>query len=247
MIAILAALHSELADLMPGVKVGAISRQGGCAIVQGSFSGKELLLVETGVGRQGAEAAASYVADTYKLRCMVSVGFAGGLEPSVKVGDILVYDAVYRANGHTGPDGGLFCHKDLVQLAAQTSAANGARVLRLSGVTVPAIVCDTAGKARLAATLPVQAADMESYWIAQVACHRSIPFLTVRVVSDAAGDTLPSLERLKQPGGDWSWQRALPYLAGHPAELARLFSLLGNVRLARRSLTCYLQSFIPQL
>lgn len=251
MIAILAALHSEFADLMSDIKVVARFTQGGCAIVQGSYLGKELLLAETGVGRHGAEMAASYATSSYKLQCMVSVGFAGGLEPSVKVGDIVVYNAVYRANGHTETDAGgpLYspCHSDLVHLAAQTAAANGFRVIQGNGITVPAIVADACDKARLAAIFPVQAADMESYWIAQTASQHGIPFVTVRAVSDAAGDILPRLERMGQSGGSWRWQRALPYLASHPAELARLFSLVANVRRARRSLTCYMKNFIPQI
>lgn len=55
----------------------------------------EIILVNTGMGREKAERAASVVAGIYpSLSCMISAGIAGGIAPFVKKGDIVYSNRV---------------------------------------------------------------------------------------------------------------------------------------------------------
>jgi adenosylhomocysteine nucleosidase len=69
------------------------------------------------------------------------------------------------------------------------AATKGLHVGRL--LTVDSIVRKPAERRRLAAEHAAIACDMESYAVADLCRQRGVPFLAIRVISDAVDDVLP--------------------------------------------------------
>jgi hopanoid-associated phosphorylase len=124
---------------------------------------------------------------TAKLRLTISFGICGGLDPSLRSGDIIV-------GTHVVADGASVTTDEHVarELVARLKAA-GERV-RLGVVAgVDAPVLTRAAKAELHKATNAASVDMESQIAARFAADRKAPFAILRVVSDPAGRDLPPI------------------------------------------------------
>lgn len=243
MIALLGALEQEIAWLRGHLLIGKAVREPGCDICEGEYQGRGVLLVRTGIGGRRAEAAARLACQRYSLRALVSFGFAGALSPELEVGDVVICRRLWR--GGSGPADApeaLDSDPGLVSLATETGP-------RLVGetVTVGRVVERRAERDRLAQTYGAQVVEMESYWVARAAAEGGVPFLAVRIVSDAVTQELPQFSRFLDPGGRLVWRRALWYLAPRPAQLWRLLRLRHNTSPAARGLGLFMERLLARL
>jgi len=90
--------------------------------------------------------------------------------------------------------------------------------------------------------------DMESYWIARLAAAHGVPFMALRVISDALHDPLPPFEQFLDADGTLHMRSLATYLLRNPRNNLRL--LLKTARhsgQAQRALTMgVLRLFIPR-
>src|ERR1044072_898606 len=63
---------------------------GGFAFWRGEIAGREAVFVESGAGKVNAGVAAALLLDRYGCRALLMCGVAGGLDPALGVGDIIV-------------------------------------------------------------------------------------------------------------------------------------------------------------
>lgn len=63
---------------------------GGFAFWRGEIAGREAVFVESGAGKVNAGVAAALLVDRYDCRALLMCGVAGGLDPALGVGDIVV-------------------------------------------------------------------------------------------------------------------------------------------------------------
>lgn len=107
---------------------------------------------------------------------LMSFGIAGGLSRRLRVGSVVVADEIVTDSG-TYP---------AVSTAAGPAKAHKGRIYGGSEV-----VATTEEKRRLRQQFDAIAVDNESGPVARVAYEAGIPFVAVRVISDAVGDHLP--------------------------------------------------------
>jgi len=201
-VAIVAALEREVRPLVKEWQVSEKELEGRRYRF---FEKDDLVLVCGGIGPEAARRAAEAVIALYAPSVIYSVGFAGAVDPGLKVADILRPLRVVNAS-----DG------------SSVTLDRGQGVLVSFGS-----VASTAQKARLRDSFAAQAVDMEASAVARAAEARGVGFELVKVISDEFNFDFPSMERfVDRDGGflegSFAWFVALrPWLWPRVAKLAR--------------------------
>lgn len=120
------------------------------------------------------------------VRAVISFGVAGGLDPALEPGDLIIADKV-TAEMSFDADPRLVAHY------AKALAGLKARVGTLAGSDEA--VTSPRAKRELYASGQALAVDMESHLAAAFAAKRNVPFVAIRAVCDPAGRTLPAFVR----------------------------------------------------
>ena len=174
-----------------------------------------------GGGAEGAAAAATRLI-ARGARCLLSFGLAGGLDPAMPPGSLIVPDVVLSHDGHwpTHPP-----------LAAELGRVGGAV---FSGDSV---VATASAKRALFQRTGAACVDLESGAVAGQAARHAIPFAVLRAICDPAHRSLPqaALEALDTNGRIGPWRVVRAALA-NPAELRSLIALGSEAVRARRAL-----------
>lgn len=89
-IAIVGAIHEELASLLAQLVNRRKLLRGGREFWLGSLHGRELVLVLSGLGKVAAATTASVLIERLDVQAMLFTGLAGGLGQGVRVGDVVV-------------------------------------------------------------------------------------------------------------------------------------------------------------
>ena len=162
-----------LVDRLSGVVqtqgIGFVAREGG-------LGGRRLVLFECGVGRDAAARGTRALIAGHRPHWIISAGFAGGLQPQLRPGDILMANEIVDVSGTR-------LSIDFKISPESLGTTPGLHVGRL--LTVDAIVRTFEAKQRLGAEHQALAVDMETSAVASVCRDERIRFLSVRVISDA--------------------------------------------------------------
>jgi len=165
---------------------------------------------------------------------LMSWGMAGGLDPSLPPGSLVLPDAV------SSPDGCVFpTNREWRDRLSSLLAA----AVRGTIVTTPGAVESAGEKAKLFRGTGAVAADMESAAIAKVAADRGLPFVAVRVIVDAANDELPRAVVAASTAGEINVPRLIRGLLKSPAEVVPLIRLARRYAAAKKSLTAIARVF----
>jgi adenosylhomocysteine nucleosidase len=176
-------------------------------------SGVSILI--TGIGRKNAETAVGQVLALEKPALVLTCAFAGGLNPELKIGDV-IFEAEEPA-----------LHEKLNSVGAKP-----ARFFCASRVAVTA-----AEKTELRRTTGADAVEMESEVIQKICRERGISCATVRTVSDTANEDLPlDFNQLAKPGLSLDYGKLALAIAKSPGKIPALLRLQKNCRFAARNL-----------
>ncbi|MGJ4942735.1 phosphorylase [Bradyrhizobium sp. HKCCYLS1011] len=171
------------------------------------------------------------VFDPTSIRGVISFGVAGGLDPSLKAGDIVVATEV------TAGDARWLAGLSLSEAHIARAALGRRRVVRGVLAGAEEVVVAQARKAALRRSTGAAAVDMESHIAAAYATECGLPFAALRVISDPAHRTLPSLAKdAIKPNGDIDLPLILRGVARNPRVLRGLVSTGIEFNLALRSL-----------
>ena len=169
--------------------------------------------------------------DPTSFRGVISFGVAGGLDPSLKSGDVVVATEVL--SGDTRFLAGLALNEEMIASAALKRR----RVVRGGLAGVEQVIAATACKAALHSETGAAAVDMESHIAAAYASAAGIPFAALRVISDPASRSLPALAKSAiKPNGDIDLRKVLRGLVRNPTTLRALVSTGIDFNRALRSL-----------
>lgn len=161
---------------------------------------------------------------------VISAGFAGGLQPGLPIGDLLI------GTNQSDP-----------RIVGALSLGEGWHQGPL--LTEAAIVERAEDKRRLAEHTGCLAVDLETAHMAKVCAARKIPMLSVRCISDAEGDDMPvpaDLLMSPQTGRPEPLQ-LFRHLVGNPSSVAGFNRLLKNAKIAQTRLAEGLDEILPQL
>lgn len=184
----------------------------------------------SGTGRTRATQAAEALLAA-GAKALLSWGVAGGLDPRLAAGVVVVPDVVIAA------DGRVFCVD--MEWRAQTLQRLARRVTLATGALVESAHVLTAGeeKRALGESCGAAAVDMESAAVAEVALSARVPFLAIRAILDAAHEALPScVTRALGENGGVAFTRLGVALAARPSELVRLVCTARSLRRAQAAL-----------
>jgi adenosylhomocysteine nucleosidase len=168
--------------------------------------------------------------DTSVPALLISAGFAGGLQPGLKAGDLVL------GENHSDP-----------QIVSKLSLDDRWHVGGVS--TAQAILERAEDKRRLGLETGCLAGDLETEQLAEICAERGLPMLSVRCISDALEDDLPvPADVLLNPQtGRPDPLMLFRYLISHPASVTGFNKLLKNSRMAQVQLAKGLEEILPQL
>ncbi|MEZ5647655.1 MAG: hypothetical protein R3E60_01585 [Alphaproteobacteria bacterium] len=154
---------------------------------------------------------------------LLSIGVVGGLDPQLKVGDVIFGTKVILPDRRE-----LICTLDLdAPSFAYKCAVAGSNTALLSPLT----------KATLFKQTGAAVVDMESHGVARAARDLNLPFGVVRVVSDTASTAIPSFALLGiQPDGSLNPLPMIPHLFRHFHQIPTLLRLQADTNRALKVL-----------
>ena|ERR1035438_8585293 len=223
-VAIVAAMEREVAPLIRGWKVREIEHSGRrYRLFESDGAEKaDAVLICAGIGADAARRATEAVIQETRPGRVLSVGFAGALDPTVKVGDVLEPRVVVNA-----ADG----------VRTDTGSGQGTLVSY-------AAVADRDQKQRLGIAYASVAVDMEAAAVAQGALARGVEFAALKAISDAADFSMPPMERFISTDGKFRSAEFAFHISLRPWFWGRTIRLARNSARASRSLCAAIKEYI---
>ncbi|GAA0813534.1 5'-methylthioadenosine/S-adenosylhomocysteine nucleosidase [Colwellia sp. D2M02] len=208
---IIGAMEPEVAILKAKLVNSTTSTFGGYDFYQGQLDGSDVVIVQSGIGKVAAALATAMLINKFDIDYVVNTGSAGGFDPTLKVGDIVVSSEVryhdvnltafgYEIGQLPANPAAFTPHPTLV--AAATSGieqlSGGSNDLKsitaVKGLITTGDTFMTAEEdvAKARANFPTMAAvEMEGAAIAQTCLQFNTPFVVIRSLSDIAGKESP--------------------------------------------------------
>jgi adenosylhomocysteine nucleosidase len=188
------------------------------------------LVCVSGMGSKAAVQAAESLLEA-GAAALVSWGMAGGLDPALPAGTLLLPTAVLARNGQSIETSRAWRERLNVAVSSLLPAVAGKLI------TSDRAVASVAEKAALFRETGAAAVDMESLAVAQVGSSHRVPFLAVRAIVDSAGDVLPrAVAAAADAAGHLRLWQLVGALTLAPADLPALIRLARGYRAAGKSL-----------
>lgn len=179
-VAIVAALEREVSVLTKSWPSVEREHQGRRFIF---FERDDMVVVCAGIGGESARRAAEAVIALYCPSLVVSVGFAGALDSSLRIGDVLKPSVVIDARDSSR-----------VEIEGGNNEGMLVTFMAIAGIDQ---------KANLAQAYGAQAVDMEASAVAAAARAHGIQFDAAKVISDEMNFEMPPMARfIDSPGKD---------------------------------------------
>ncbi|HWB01029.1 MAG TPA: hypothetical protein VG713_21200 [Pirellulales bacterium] len=226
-----------LADLLSTLRT---TRTRGCVVRRGTLSGRNVTIVEAGVGREAAIRGTEILIAGHQPAWIISAGFSGGVDPRLKRGDIVMADEIVDSAGHR-------LRVDLRVDPQALAATPGVHVGRL--LTVDRIIASADEKRRLGREHGALAIDMESWSVAEACRVAQARFLCVRVVSDPVDEALPPevLNLVNQKTTASRLGAATSALWQRPGSIKDMWRLKENALMCTDRLAAFLAEVTAQL
>ena len=201
---IIGAMESEVQNLIARMEGVTYHEKAGRRFAVGTLAGKEVVVVQSGIGKVAAAITAQMLIDGFGVDALLNTGMAGGLDSRLAVKDLVIATAALQhdfditAFGHArgfmyGEDDTkptLFVADEALCAKAREAAAQvlpeGSKAIDGVVASGDIFVDDSALKAQLRDGFGAAAAEMEGAAIAQTAVANGVPFVILRTISDLA-------------------------------------------------------------
>lgn len=193
---------SGLISLLTGVRQVIYA---GLTFYQGKLNQKLVVIVQCGVGKVNAAMCTQLLIDHFPVKAVINTGVAGGIDPLVEIGDVVISQAALQHDVDVTVFGykpgiipslkqSIFHAEGKLQELALKAAKNIVEHRHVHlGLIVSGdqFISDAEHKQYLYRTFNTLCAEMEGAAIAHVASLNQIPFVIIRIISDKADSTAP--------------------------------------------------------
>lgn len=200
MIGIIGAMNVEVEGLkaiMDGTKVDTVS---GVDFYCGKINKTDVVVAVAGVGKVNAAVTAQTMILKYNVDALINIGVAGGLDSSLKIGDIVIADCVAEHDMDTtalGDEPGFItgldrvymdCDARLVDTLRKCTDELGIHTVIGTIVSGDQFISTPEQRDKLINVFGGAAAEMEGASIGHVCTMNNVPFCVLRAISDGAND-----------------------------------------------------------
>ncbi|MFB4164832.1 5'-methylthioadenosine/S-adenosylhomocysteine nucleosidase [Alteribacillus sp. JSM 102045] len=198
-IAVIGAMDEEVELLKDQLKNRKDEEIGGSFFHIGYIKEQEVILVKSGIGKVNAAISTTVLLQKFKPDAVINTGSAGGFNPALDVGDLVISKEVR----YNDVDATVFGYEfgqvpqmpakyeaddQLVQVAEKCAAHENLTALKGLIVSGDSFMSDDTRVSFLKNTfVEPQCAEMEAGAIAQVCYRFNAPFVIIRSLSDIAG------------------------------------------------------------
>ncbi len=216
--AVLGAFKAEIALLEDELREPQERVIEGIRFVRGKLRGQDVVTAWTGIGKVNAAMTTTLLVEHYKPTEVIFTGIAGGVNPELRPGDIVIaYKTAYHDMGTIWPEGLFFkgvknrltgeenpvffqADRRLLESAERAAERAGFRRIPTMGgereprvikgvvVTGDSFVASEEKSRQLRERLEADAVEMEGAAVAQICYQRQIPHIIIRSISDRADE-----------------------------------------------------------
>jgi len=200
MIGIIGAMEEENRILLENMENIVEEKHYHLLFTKGIIENQEVVLVQSGIGKVNSALAAAFMIGNYQPDFIINTGSAGGLQPGLHVGDVVIADRLaYHDVDATAfgyeigqvPQMPHYYLADDKVVASITKAAEAVGLHTVKGTVVSSdsFIASESGVARIKEHFPdAYATEMEGASIAQVCYVLETPFVVIRAISDGASE-----------------------------------------------------------
>jgi len=202
MIGIIGAMHEEIIELKNMISNLEEEKILDIIFYKGTLEGKEIVLVEGGIGKVNASVCTTLLIDRFKVNQLIFTGVAGGTNPNIEVGDIVISNELIEHDFDCTAFGmkhgeiprmetSIFkADKKLIKIAEKSALELFDKKNIYTGriVSGDVFVAEPKKINWLRETFNSECTEMEGAAVAHV-CHLfKTPFVIIRSISDKAND-----------------------------------------------------------
>ncbi len=236
-IAIIGAIKDEIAGIKNQMQITDTLRLPTGNAFVGEWQGVPIVLVRSGMGRDRARRALVEVAERYDLKEIISIGYAGALDPSLEVGDLVVADKIIEMDSSRSDE-------DMKSYSLNKEILNTTgEIHRKILLTVDRVAATPQEKKKLRQKYSAVAVDMETSALAEEAKARNLSFISVRAITDTADQELIDCSYLVEEDGEVSKLKAGWHVLTHPGDLKGMIELGQHAKIATANLTEFLRQY----
>ena len=214
MIGIIGAMADEVALLQKEMKAEEIIEKAGMRFHKGQLCGKDVVVVQSGIGKVNAELCAQILVDVFQVEILINTGIAGSLDAQIDIGDMVIStDAVQHDMDTTifGDPLGQVPNMDtfsfpadekLVELARKVNEETNPDIQTFTGriVSGDQFISSKEIKEHLVSTFGAKCTEMEGAAIAHAAYLNKVSCVIIRAISDKADNSAemdyPTFEKM---------------------------------------------------
>ncbi len=193
-------MPEELKELLDHLVNEQVTTIGGKKYYQGTISGQDVVLVESGIGKVEAGITTEHLITDFNVDVVINSGSAGGIGENQHVGDIVIstetayHDADARAFDYVygqlpGKPARFKASAKWGDALAQAGQKTGLKIERGLIVSGDQFVASKDAIAKIKHYFPeALSAEMEGAAVGQVATDHDIPYVVVRAMSDTGDE-----------------------------------------------------------
>ena len=203
MLGIIGAMEVEVKELREMMENPQVQTVAGMTFYQGTISGKEVVVVRSGIGKVNAGICSQILVDRYQVEGIINTGIAGSLRNEINIGDIVLATVAVQhdvdATGFGYPLGEIPqmgikefpADEKLRALAEECSKKANPDIQVFCGRVASGdqFISNKEKKNWIQDNFDAYCTEMEGAAIAQAAYLNNIPYLVVRAISDKADDS----------------------------------------------------------